>query len=159
EVFKAITDRFPNVSVIGVREVLQNVSRNLSRLGTTFSVMAGLALVVSLLVLSGALSADQHRRLHDAVIFKVCGAARRDIVFCFTYEFLFIGLFAGAIAAVAGGLAAWGILTQLMDTTFTVYPAVILTTLGASILLTLILGLLGTWKALGQSPSFYLREN
>ena len=158
DVFKAITDRFPNVSVIGIREVLENVSRNLSRLGTTFSLMAALALVVSLLVLAGALSADQHRRLNDAIIFKVCGATRIDIVLCLVYEFLFVGLCAGTIATLTGSLAAWGILTQLMNSAFTLYPKVIITTIVASIILTLALGLMGTWKALGQRPSLYLRE-
>lgn len=156
--YRQITDQFPNVSVIGVREVLQNVSRALGRLGTAFSAMAAVALVVSLLVLAGALSADQHRRIHDSVIFKVCGATRIDIILSFAFEFLLLGLCAGLIATLVGSLAAWGILTRLMDTPYTLYPEVVLFTLGSAILLTMFLGLAGTWKALGQRPSIYLRE-
>ncbi|PLY03264.1 MAG: glycosyl transferase family 1 [Desulfuromonas sp.] len=159
QVYTALTDRFANVSVIGVREVLENVSRTLGRLSATFSAMAALALVVSLMVLAGALSADQHRRIHDSVIFKVCGATRRDIILSFACEFLILGLCAGVVATFAGSLAAWGILTRLMDSPFTLYPEVVLVTLVVAIILTLCLGLVGTWKALGQKPSVFLRED
>ncbi len=156
-VFRSVTGKFPNISAIGTREVLGNVSRTLSRIGGAFKAMATVVLLTGFLVLAGAVSADQHRRIHDAVIFKVCGATRRDIVTAFAVEFVILGLAAGAIAALAGSLAAFGILQGFMDTSFTLHPLVVLGTLAAGIGLTLLLGLMGTWKALGQKPAVYLR--
>lgn len=157
-VFRAVTQAFPNVSVIGTREVLSNVTLTLERIGAAFTAMAALVLLSGLLVLSGAVSADQHRRIHDAVIFKVCGATRRDILAAFAAEFLLLGLCAGMLAALIGSLAAWGILQGLMDTAFRLHPLTLLTTLAAGLAATLLLGLLGTWKALGQKPAALLRE-
>ena len=157
-VFRAVTDRFPNVSAIGVRSVLASVSQTLARLAAAFRAMAAVALLSGFLVLAGAVSADQHRRIRDAVIFKVCGATRRDLVAAFTAEFLLLGLAAGAISAVVGTLAAWGILVKLMNTTFVLPAGTVLATLAAGIGLTLILGLVGTWKSLGQKPAVWLRE-
>jgi putative ABC transport system permease protein len=156
--FAAITSKFPNVSAIGTREILKNVSRTLDRIGTAFSSMAAIALITGFLVLAGAVSADQHRRIHDAVIFKVCGATRRDILGAFAAEFLLLGLIAGCISAVVGSMAAMGILKGLMKMSFTLHPATIITTILTGIVLTLFLGLLGTWKALGQKPATYLRD-
>lgn len=157
-VFRAVTQAFPNISVIGTREVLANVTRTLERIGAAFTAMASLVLLSGLLVLAGAVSADQHRRIHDAVIFKVCGATRRDILAAFAAEFLLLGLCAGGLSALVGSLAAWGILQGLMDTPFSLHPAALLVTLAAGLLATLLLGLLGTWKALGQKPAALLRE-
>jgi putative ABC transport system permease protein len=157
-VFRAVTQAFPNVSVISTREVLTNVTRTLERIGAAFTAMAALVLLSGLLVLAGAVSADQHRRIHDAVIFKVCGATRGDIVAAFAAEFLLLGFCSAGLSALVGSLAAWGILQGLMDTPFSLHPLALLATLTAGLLATLVLGLLGTWKALGQKPAALLRE-
>lgn len=157
-VFRAVTQAFPNVSIIGTREVLANVTRTLERIGAAFTAMAALVLLSGLLVLAGAVSADQHRRIRDAVIFKVCGATRRDILAAFAAEFLLLGLCAGLLSALVGSLAAWGVLQGLMDSPFHLHPRALLATLTTGVLATLLLGLLGTWKALGQKPAALLRE-
>ncbi|HKJ04864.1 MAG TPA: FtsX-like permease family protein [Geopsychrobacteraceae bacterium] len=156
-VFKTITGAFPNISAISTREVLSNVSRTLERIGLAFKSMAAITLLTGFLVLAGAVSADQHRRIHDAIIFKVCGATRGDILKSFAAEFTLLGLTAGIISCIVGSLAAYAILEGLMDTSFSLKPGVVLVTLSAGILLTLVLGLAGTWKALGQKPAPYLR--
>ena len=153
-----ISDQFPNISAISTREVLQNVSRTLARIGTAFRSMAAIAVLTGFLVLAGAVSADQHRRIHDAVIFKVCGATRVNIMAAFAAEFLLLGLTAGCISTVVGSVAAMGILKGLMKMSFQLHPGTIVTTLLTGISLTLLLGLLGTWKALGHKPAVYLRK-
>ncbi len=158
QAFRAVTGEFPNVSAISTREVLGNVARTMARIGSAFKAMAAVALLTGFLVLAGAVSADQHRRIHDAVIFKVCGATRGDIIKALAAEFALLGLIAGAISGVVGSLAAYGILEGLMDTDFHLKPVAILMTIALGMTLTMILGLSGTWKALGQKPAPYLRE-
>jgi putative ABC transport system permease protein len=156
--FAAITGDFANVSAIGTREVLKNVSQALDRIGMAFKGMAAIALLTGFLVMAGAVSADQHRRIHDAVIYKVCGATRFDVIGAFAAEFLLLGLIAGAISAVIGSLSSMGILRGLMHVPFTLHPGIIVMTIILGVVLTLLLGLLGTWKALGQRPAAYLRD-
>ncbi len=156
--FTALTTQFPNVSAISTRELLKNVNQALERIGTAFRSMAALAVLVGFLVLAGAVSADQHRRIHDAVIFKVCGATRFDILAAFAAEFLFLGLIAGIISSIVGSLAAMGILKGLMKMSFALHPGTVITTILTGIALTVLLGLFGTWRALGHKPASYLRE-
>lgn len=156
--FTAMTTAFDNVSVISTRELLKNVSQTLDRIGAAFRSMAAIAVLTGFLVLAGAISADQHRRIHDAVIFKVCGATRRDILSAFAAEFVLIGAVAGAMSAGVGSLAALGIVKGLMKTAFSLHPATIAVTIIAGVALTLVLGLIGTWKALGHKPAEYLRS-
>jgi putative ABC transport system permease protein len=54
--------------------------------------------------------------------------------------------------------AAWGILEGLMDTPFSLHLWGLLATLTVGLLAIMLLGLLGTWKALGQKPAALLRE-
>lgn len=157
-IYRAVTGQFPNVSVISTREVLANVARAMDRIGTAFKAMAAVALLAGFLVLAGTVSADQHRRIHDAVIFKICGATRGDIIKAFATEFALLGLVAGAISSLIGSLAAYGILEGLMDTGFRFKPWAVLATITLGMVLTMTLGLAGTWKALGQKPAPYLRD-
>ncbi|NIQ92834.1 MAG: permease, partial [Desulfuromonadales bacterium] len=158
KVFRTVTDRFPNVSAIDIREVLDNVSRTIDKIGGAFKGVAAIALLSGLLVLAGAISADQHRRIQDAVIFKVCGATRRDILVTFGVEFVILGLAAGFCGIVIGAAAAFGILEGLLDTAFSLHPWTALATIASGIALTLVLGFVGTWRALGQKPAPYLRN-
>ncbi len=157
-VYRQVTDRFTNVSALSVREVLANVSTTLRRIAWVFKGVAAIALISGLLVLTGAVSADQHRRIRDAVILKVCGATRKDILATFAAEFIVLGLSAGLVSLVAGSLAALAIIRGPLEATYRVAPGVIFATLAIGVLLTLVLGLAGTWKALGQKPSSYLRQ-
>lgn len=156
--YRQVTENFANVSVISTGEVLKNVSRTLGRIGGIFKGIAAIALFTGFLVLAGAVSADQHRRIQDAVIYKVCGATRGDILKTFAAEFILLGLTAGAISALAGSLAALALLKGPLDAPFNLHPEVIAMTLLAGIALTLFFGLLGTWRALGKKPAVFLRN-
>ena len=158
-IYRAVTQTFPNVSVISTREVLLNVSRTLGRIAIAFKGMALVTLLTGFLVLAGAVSADQHRRIQDAVIFKVCGATRKHILGAFAGEFALLGLVAGILSAGSGSVAAWVISVKVMQAEFHLQPGVILLTLLAGLCVPLVLGLMGTWKALGQSPASYLRQD
>lgn len=156
--YRTITETFTNISALSVREILSNVSRTLIRIGWAFKGMASIALLTGLLVLIGAVSADQHRRIRDAVIYKVCGATRGKILSIFGCEFIFIGLTTALMSLLVGTLAAVAILNGPLDTDYQFSPPLVFTTLVVGVIVTLILGLLGTWKALGHKPAAYLRR-
>jgi putative ABC transport system permease protein len=155
--FDALTGRFSNVSLISVKEVLQNVGRVLSHLGTVFRSLAGLVLGIGFLVLAGALASDQRGRIRDAVVFKVCGATRGDVLGAFATEFLILGAGAGILAAALGTGAAWAVVVGLMDAPFAFPALTVGGTALAGILLTVVLGLAGTARVLGQRPAPFLR--
>ena len=73
-------------------------------------------------------------------------------------EFLLLGLVSVLIAAVIGGLAAWVVITLVMKAEFTLLVGPLALTLGAGLLLTLIFGLAGTWRALGTPAAPLLRN-
>ena len=158
ELYRQITASFPNVSAVSVREILANVARTLDHIGWAFKGMAAITLLTGFLVLVGAISADQHRRIRDAVIYKVCGSTRQDILRVFAAEFLLLGLITGGVSLLIGTLAAFAILEGPLNSDFQLQGMVVLLTLLTGITLTMILGLLGTWKALGQKASNYLRR-
>src|SRR4029078_3669237 len=102
KIFKDVTDRFPNVTVVRIRDAIQTASEVLGNIGLAVRLIGLLSILAGVLVLPGAMLATQRRRIHEAVVMKVLGATRGRIAGTFAWEFAALGL-ATARAALAGG--------------------------------------------------------
>ena len=156
--FARVTAAYPEVAVVTIREVLDNAAMLMTRTARIFQVMAGVALLVGFLVLAGAFSADQHRRIYDSVIYKVCGATRRDILSILVAEFSLAGLFTGLGSLILGTVTAWGVVQGLLKMQFTPDLLTGLFTVLAGVGISLLMGLLGTWRVLGKKAAPFLRN-
>ncbi len=109
-------------------------------------------------MLAGALATGHRHRVYDAVVLKMLGATRRRLLGAYALEYLLIGLATSIVGVAAGSLAAYMVMTQVMNLSFAWLPLPALTaTLGATVL-TIVFGLIGTFSALGQKPAAVLRH-
>lgn len=155
---RAVTDRFANVSAIRVKDALESVNRILGSVGVAVRGTASVTLVAGILVLAGAVLAGHRRRVYDAVVLKVLGATRGDVARAYLLEYGLLGLVTALIAAAAGTLAGWVFLTQVMEGQWVFLPGAVAATAGLGAAITLLIGLAGTWRALGQRPAPLLRN-
>ncbi len=153
-----LTDRFPNVTGIRVRDALDQVVGLLERIGLALSAVAGITLVAGLLVLAGAVAAGQRRRIRDAVVLKTIGATRAQIRASFLVEFGLLGLTAGLLAAAAGTAAAWGVVRFVMRADWVFLPGTLTITVLACMAITLAFGYAGTAFALRAKAAPLLRN-
>ncbi len=155
---RAVANKFPNVTTIRVRDVLDTVNGFLGRLGLAIRLTAGVAIVAGTLVLAGAIAAGHRRRVYDSVVLKVLGATRRRIVGTLLLEYGLLGLMTAVIAGLIGTAAAWAVVTKVMRFDFSFDPASVIVTVILAVAITLALGFYGTWRALGQKAAPLLRN-
>jgi putative ABC transport system permease protein len=155
---RAVTDAFPNVSAIRVKDALENASRILDAVSTAVRTTASVTLLAGIFVLAGAVATGQHRRIHDAVILKVLGATRWRVVFSYLAEYTLLGILTAVIAGLVGAVISRFIVTELMRSEFVLSPSAIIVTAGISLVCTIGLGLFGTWRALGVKAAPLLRN-
>jgi putative ABC transport system permease protein len=155
---KAVADRFPNVSSIRVKEALETVNRILSAVADAVRICAAVTLLAGVLVLGGAVIAGHHRRVYDAIVLKVVGARRGQILRAYLIEYGLLGLATALLAALLGSVIATLFLTEVMEREWRFVPATVLATALVGMALTLLIGLAGTWRALGQRPAQHLRN-
>jgi putative ABC transport system permease protein len=155
---RAVTERFPNVSAIHVREALATVDRILGMIDDAIQLSTLVTLAAGMLVLGGAIAAGHHRRVYDAVVLKVLGATRGALTRAFLIEHGLLGALSALVACILGTLAAYFLVTRLMKIEWVFLLAPLLWTVGLGILLTLVLGFAGTWRALGAKAAPYLRN-
>src|SRR5581483_5662029 len=155
---RVITDRFPNLSAIPVKDALVAVSGIVAAIGTALRATTAITLMAGTLVLAGAVAAGHRRRIYEAVVLKVLGATRRDVTRAFLIEYGILGLATALLAAALGTVAAYLVLTRIMHQDWTFLPGATLATASLATVLTLAIGYAGTWRALGAKAAPYLRN-
>lgn len=158
DVLRKVTQTYPTVTSVGVKDAIDVANTLLSQLATAIRAAASIALAASVLVLGGALAAGNRARVHDAVVLKTLGATRMTLIRAYVAEYLLLGLATAVFALIAGGVAGWYVVAQVMHLKAQFLPDVAVMTVGLALLLTVGFGLAGTWRVLGQKPAAVLRE-
>ncbi len=156
---RKVTDAFPNVSSIRVKEILDGVAQILGNLSVAVRVIASVAILAGVLVLAGAIAAGHHRRIYDSVVLKVLGATRWDVMLAFLLEYLLLGLVTAVVAAGIGTAAAYVVISGIMDAPWSFDMRTLIVTLALAISLTAGLGGAGAWNALGRKAAPFLRND
>jgi putative ABC transport system permease protein len=156
---RAVTSQFANITAINVREVLRTVGEMLGRLAGVVRLASVITIVAGALVLAGAIAAGHRRRVYDAVILKVLGATRRDVLHAYALEYAILGLVTAVIAILVGTLSAFVVVEELMRFDWVLQPVAIIATALISAMVTLSLGLSGTWRAMGHKDAPLLRND
>ncbi|HVV79177.1 MAG TPA: ABC transporter permease [Pseudolabrys sp.] len=157
-VIRAAAEAFPAITTVRVKDALEAIGALVTNLVLGIRAASGVTLLAAALVLGGALAAGHRHRVYDAVILKTLGATRRRLLTAYVIEYALIGGATAVFGMLAGSLAAWLIVTDLMNLDFAWQPMpALLATLGAVVVI-VALGLAGTFSALGQKPAPVLRN-
>jgi putative ABC transport system permease protein len=155
--YMAVTDRFPSVSTVRVRDAIAQLDTYLQKLSEGISLASLLTIVAGLLVLAGAITAGTRARVYDATILKVQGAGRPRIALVHAIEFGLLGLITAALALLAGTVAAWAICHFILQIGFLFDLGAALATVAGGAAAVLLFGLIGALAALGARPARVLR--
>ena len=152
-----VTD-FPDLIFLPVGDALASFATILSSVTSAVEVIGGLAVVSGVLVLAGAMAAGRKQREADAVVMKVLGATRGDVVRAYLVEYGLLGLLAAILAGLLGLAGTWAFVAFVLEIDFWVDPQLIVWVAAATVALTIAVGTLTTWSALSTRPARFLRE-
>lgn len=155
---RMVSNTFPTVTTVRVKDAIAQVNDLVAQLAWAIRGASSVTLIASVLVLAGALAAGHRNRIYDAVILKTIGATRRRLIAAYAIEYALLGLATALFALVAGGVAAWFVISEIMGGTFILLPATAILAAVVALILTVGLGLIGTWKVLGEKPAPVLRN-
>jgi len=147
-----LVQRFPNLTVIDVEAILQQVRAIMDRIAQAvefvfvFCLLSGFALVYAALV------SNLEERRREAALLRVLGASRRQVLGCVLWEFAWIGLLAGVLAAVGASVLAWAVSTQVLGLAYAFNPLLALVAVLAGGILVPAAAWLGLHSVLRVSP-------
>ncbi len=141
-----------------MKEALDTIDTIVSNLVLALRGASAVTLIAAALVLGGALAASQRFRIYDAVILKTFGATRGRLLAAYTLEYLFIGVATVLFGVAVGSLAAGLIVSRVMDFPFVWVAGSAVGVAFGALIVTILLGLAGTFSALGRKPAEVLRN-
>ncbi len=158
DLLKAMAAAYPAVTTIRVKEALDQANKIVADLALGIRIASLVTLATSVLVLAGALAAGHQHRVYDAVVLKTLGATRARLVGAYGLEYAGLGLATAVFAIGAGTLAAYVVVTRVMNIGFAFSPLAAVGAVAIALAFTLGFGLVGTWRALSVPPVRVLRH-
>jgi putative ABC transport system permease protein len=155
---QAVVASFPNVTAINIGDVLDSFARILDRLALAIRAIAVFCMLAGAIVMAAALAATRYRRLYESVVLKALGATRGLVARSFAVEYALLGAVAGLIGIVLASALSWAVLHFILDLPWTLQPRILATGLALTVILSLLVGFLSTFRLLGQRPLTVLRH-
>jgi putative ABC transport system permease protein len=157
-ILREMAAAFPAVTTVRVKDAIEAVGSVVGNLVLGIRGASLITLFAAALVLAGALAATHHNRVYDAIILKTLGATRGRLLSAYALEYTLLGLATGVFGVLAGSIAAWMVVTKIMNLSFVWLPLPALAAALGALAVTVVFGLAGTFTALGQKPASVLRN-
>ena len=149
----------PATTAIRVRDAIDAFNVVFARVMVAVRAAGSVTLIAGAFVLAGALATAQRRRIQQAVILKTLGATSRRILLSHLAEYAILAVLTASISLLIGCLAAWIVLTRVMDIDFVFSGWAAAQAMLAATGLVALFGGLGTWQVLKARPVPYLRSD
>jgi putative ABC transport system permease protein len=152
-----LVQRFPNVSVIDLREMLQMVRDVMAKVTLAISVVGGLVLFSGALILVGAVAMTKFQRVYEAAVFKTLGATTRTIGTMLLFEYGALGLLAGTVGSLGAVALTWGISRYAIEIPWRVYAGEHVLGVVVTAVLVAAIGVVSSLDVLKHKPLATLR--
>lgn len=153
----AVAARFPNVSVIDLREILQTIQTIVNNVTLAVTVVGILVLLSGVLILVGAVSMTKFRRVYEAAILKTLGASSRLIATMLVLEYGVLGAIAGTVGALGAIVLSWAIARYALELPWDPTPSITISGIIATSILVAAIGVLASFDVLRHKPLATLR--
>jgi putative ABC transport system permease protein len=152
-----LVERFPNVSVIDVHDILETVRDVMNKVTLAITVVGGLVLFSGALILVGAVAMTKYQRVYEAAVFKTLGANTRTIARMLLFEYGVLGLLAGLVGSLGAIGLTWGVSRYALDIPWRIFPAEHAAGVALTAILVAAIGVLSSLDVLRNKPLATLR--
>jgi putative ABC transport system permease protein len=154
---RQLLDRFPNLSVIDVADIVRAVTRIINNITLAVSFVGGFILLSGTLILAGSLAMTKFQRIYETAVLKTLGAKRKTLLTILLAEYGLIGLVAGIIGSVAAEGLSYVTSRYIFEIPWGLTPSMNLAGIMATIILVTAVGALSTFDVLSRKPLATLR--
>jgi putative ABC transport system permease protein len=150
--------KFPNVTIIDLRQVLSVIEGLLTKISWLINFMAFFSILTGIIVLLGAVRTSKYQRIKESVLLRTIGARSSQILRILALEYIYLGVIGSLsgilLSLISSQLLAW----QVFDTPFvpSLFPFLVL--LPGISLLVLIIGLANSISVIKSPPLVVLRK-
>ncbi|MDT0644320.1 FtsX-like permease family protein [Zunongwangia sp. F363] len=155
---KDLVRKFPNISIIDLRQVLTVIESILGKISWLINFMAFFSIFTGVIVLLGAVRTSKYQRIKESVLLRTLGARSKQIFKILALEYFYLGLI-GALSGILLSLLSSQILAwQVFESSFVPSAAPFFLLLPGIIILVLVIGLSNSISVIKSPPLVILRK-
>ncbi|MBE7641141.1 FtsX-like permease family protein [Salegentibacter sp. BLCTC] len=153
-----LVKKFPNVSIIDLRQVLSVIEDILGRISWIINFMAFFSILTGVIVLLGAIRTSKYQRIRESVLLRTLGAKGKQILNINALEYIYLGLLGGLSGVLLSLLGSQLLAWLVFESAFTpsLFPFLVL--FPGIVLLVLIIGLSNSLSVIRKPPLEVLRK-
>jgi putative ABC transport system permease protein len=154
---RALLDKYSNISVIDVADIIQAVTRIVNNITLAVSFVGVFVLLSGALILIGSLAMTKFQRVYETALLKTLGAKRKTILMILLTEYGLMGLVAGLIGSLAAVGLSYATAKFVFDIKWSFTPVINLSGIAATVVLVVVVGAVSTLDVLSKKPLATLR--
>lgn len=156
---RELVGKFPNVTIIDLRQVLTILEGILDKISWVINFMAFFSILTGIIVLVGSVRNSKYQRIRENVLLRTLGAKNEQILKITAMEYLYLGVLGSAMGILLSLISSQLLARWVFETAF--FPswvpfAILLPGIAA---LVLIIGLTNSKSILKSSPLEVLRKD
>ncbi len=152
-----LVERFPNITVIDFREILETVQGIMSKVTLGITVVGALVLFSGALILIGAVAMTKFQRVYEAAVLKTLGASTRTIGKMLLLEYGVLGSLAGIIGSLGAVALTWSVSRYALDIPWRIFALEHIGGVLATAVLVVVIGVAVSLDVLRHKPLATLR--
>ena len=155
---REIVDRFPNVQIFDVADIIDTVQKLINNFVIAISFVGSFVMLSGVLILMGSIALTKSQRIYESAILKTLGADRPTLSGILLAEYVLLGLLSGSIGAVFATALSFVISRYVMNIEWTFQPMIIALGIVITTVVVTAVGVLGSFDVLFRKPLATLRS-
>lgn len=153
-----LVSRFPNVTIIDLRQVYSIVEDILDKVSWVINFMAFFSIITGLIVLIGSVRTSKYQRIKESVLLRTIGAKNKQILSISALEYLFLGALGSLTGILLAFFSSLFLAIFVFEEPFVPSPVPFTIIFPGITLLVLTIGLSNIRSVLSSSPLEVLRR-
>ncbi len=155
---REILEKFPNVQVFDVADIVSTVQKLVSNFVLAISFVGSFVILSGILILIGSVALTKSQRIYENAILKTLGAKRSTLAIILLTEYGLMGLLSGMIGAVFAILLSYCVSRFVLEIDWMFDPVLTLIGIITTAMLVMLVGSIASFDVLFRKPLATLRS-
>ena len=155
---RAALDRFPNIQIIDVADIIAVVQKLVNNFVLAISFVGGFVILSGMLILIGSIALTKSQRVYENAILKTLGAKRPTLAAILLAEYGILGVLAGIIGATFATLLSFAVSRYILNIDWEFDFSLIILGVLITTVLVMAVGAIASFDVLFRKPLSTLRS-
>ncbi len=153
-----ILDKFPNVQIFDVADIVAAVQRLINNFVLAISFVGSVVILSGILILIGSVALTKSQRIYENAILKTLGADRKILASILVVEYGLLGLMSGFIGGIFAVILSFAVSRYVLDIDWSFDLSTTIIGIAATALLVTVVGVAASFDVLFRRPIATLRS-